>query len=548
MYRRKFRRVSCLVLIFVLVGFVLVFPISAYAFGPSIDLSYADASFIGEGEGAFSGNSVASAGDVNGDGYDDFLIGAFGDDEGGTDFGQTYLILGKATADWGNDFDLTNADASFIGEAYGWSGYSVASAGDVNGDGYDDFLIGVPMLMDPFFFSWAGKTYLILGKATADWGNDFNLANADASFISEGWGWSGWSVASAGNVNGDDFDDFLIGAPVNDEGGDAAGQTYLILGEAAAGWGKDVSLGNADASFIGERDDAYSGRSVASAGDVDDDGYDDFLIGAPYDAEGGTDTGQSYLILGKETGWAMDTNLSAADASFIGERNGALSGWSVASAGDVNGDGYDDFLVGAYGDEEGETDAGQTYLILGKETGWAMDTNLSDANASFIGEHADDWSGNSVASAGDVNGDGYDDFLIGAFGDDDAEVDAGQTYFILGEASADWGNDFDLGNADAFFIGEDEEDLSGASVACAGDVNGDGYDDFLISAYGDEEGGSSAGQTYLILGEAPPAPAVGGEAYSINRANVLAPWLGLALIMVIAVSILVKRRRQANKA
>jgi Divergent InlB B-repeat domain/FG-GAP repeat len=196
-----------------------------------------------------------------------------------------------------------------------------------------------------------------------------------------------------------------------------------------------------------------------------------------------------------------DTDLSNADASFLGEHASDGSGVSVASAGDVNGDGCDDFLIGAWANEEGEYNAGQTYLISGRAAAdWDMDFDLSNVDASFWGEDYDDRSGWSVASAGDVNGDGYDDFLIGAYGDDDGGSGAGQTYLILGRAAADWEMDFDLSNADASFWGEDADDRSGWSVASAGDVNGDGHADFLIGAPVDEEGGSSAGQTYLLLG------------------------------------------------
>jgi hypothetical protein len=181
------------------------------------------------------------------------------------------------------------------------------------------------------------------------------------------------------------------------------------------------------------------------------------------------------------------------------------SGDSVASAGDVNGDGRDDFLIGASGDDDGGSWAGQTYLILGRAAAdWSMDFDLSNADASFWGEDAGDYSGISVASAGDVNGDGLDDFLIGAHNDEDGGAEAGQTYLILGRAAADWGMDFDLSNADASFWGEDAGDYSGHSVASAGDVNGDGLDDFLIGAYADEDGGVYAGQTYLLLGTPPP--------------------------------------------
>jgi hypothetical protein len=466
------------------------------SFGPDTDLSNADASFWGEGSNDFSSLSVTSAGDVNGDGRDDLLIGAYANDDGGNGAGQTYLILGRAAADWGMDFGLSTADASFWGEdGADMSGYSVASAGDVNGDGYDDFLIGAHN--DEEGGINAGQTYLILGRAAADWGMDFDLSDADASFWGEGSNdFSGLSVTSAGDVNGDGRDDFLIG---ND-----ADQTYLILGRASADWGMDFGLSNADASFWGEDVDDHSGCSVASAGDVNGDGCDDFLIGAYGDDDGGADAGQTYLILGRATAdWGMDFGLSNADASFWGEDADDMSGYSAASAGDVNGDGYDDFLIGARGDDDGGSAAGQTYLILGRASAdWGMDFDLSNADASFWGEDADDMSGYSVASAGDVNGDGYDDFLIGAYGDDDGGADAGQTYLILGRATADWGMDFGLSNADASFWGEDVDDMSGYSVASAGDVNGDGYDDFLIGAPIDDDGGVYAGQTYLLLGTA----------------------------------------------
>jgi len=440
MNQRKLFGIAWLLVTFLLVGSLFASVSVVYAFGPDTDLSNADASFWGEDAGDESGFSVATAGDVNGDGLGDFLIGAWRDEDGGTGAGQTYLMLGRAVADWGMDFDLSNADASFWGEDAGdKSGGSVATAGDVNGDGLDDFLIGA--MWDEDGGTNAGQTYLILGRAAADWGMDFDLSNADASFWGEDAGdFSGYPVASAGDVNGDGLDDFLIGAHGDDDGGDHAGQTYLILGRAAADWGMDFDLSNADASFWGEDAGDYSGYSLASAEDVNGDGLDDFLIGAYGDEDGGTDAGQTYLILGRAAAdWGMDFDLSNADASFWGEDAGDHSGFSAASAGDVNSDGRDDFLIGAFGDEDGGgTFAGQTYLILGRAAAdWAMDFDLSNADASFWGEDIGDYSGFSVASAGDVNGDGRDDFLIGAYGDDDGGSWAGQTYLWLGTLQYD---------------------------------------------------------------------------------------------------------------
>ena len=197
----------------------------------------------------------------------------------------------------------------------------------------------------------------------------------------------------------------------------------------------DQDLGNVEASFWGKDSEDCSGYSVAGAGDVNGDGYDDILIGAPGGENSFTKASLTYLILGRASGWDMNTNLYASDASFLGEKAGDYSGCSVAGVGDVNGDGYDDILIGAWGNDDGGSESGQTYLILGKTSGWTMNTNLSASDASFWGEDAKDYSGYSVAGAGDVNGDGYDDLLIGAYYNDDGGNHSGQTYLILGKVS-----------------------------------------------------------------------------------------------------------------
>ncbi|MFW3145314.1 MAG: hypothetical protein ACMUIE_00700 [Thermoplasmatota archaeon] len=461
------------------------------------DLSISSMSIVGEAASDWCGFSVSGAGDLNGDGFDDLLIGAHQNDENGDGTGQTYLIFGWSTY-WVMDKNLTNSDASFIGEAADdWSGVSVSGAGDVNGDGYNDLLIGASGNSEGG--SWSGQTYLIFGK-TSGWSTDMNSANADASFIGElAADYSGTSVSRAGDVNGDGFDDFLIGAYQNDESDTMAGQTYLIFGK-TSGWSMDNTLSSVDASFLGEASIDYSGFSVSDAGDVNGDGLDDFLIGAYLNAEGGAESGQTYLIFGKASGWSRDTSLSNADASFIGEADYDWSGFCLSGAGDVNGDGFSDIVIGAKYNDEGGAESGQTYLIFGKASGWSMDTSLSNADASFIGEAVGDRSGTSVSGAGDVNGDGFDDILIGADHNDEGGAEAGQTYLIFGKASG-WSMDTSLSSADGSFIGEASIDYSGYSTSDAGDVNGDGFHDFIIGAYGNDEGGAEAGQTYLIFGK-----------------------------------------------
>ena len=314
-------------------------------------LTDANASFLGEGTGDSAGWSVSAAGDVNADGFSDFLIGApYKDGKSG----KAYLIFGSnGTADWSADTPLsTDADASFLGENPGdWAGLSVSAAGDVNGDGFDDFLVSAP-----HYKSNTGKVYLFFG-CTAGWKLNTSLSNANVSFSGESSETAGWSVSAAEDVNGDGFDDFLVGAT-----GRGAGKAYLILGNHT--WrNKSLNLStDASASFLGENPGDFAGWSVSAAGDVNGDGFDDFLISAPWNK--GL-TGEVYLILGKSTGWRLDTLLSTeSDASFSSANAGDFAGWSVSTAGDVNGDQTDDFLVGVW-DVRGSY-RGKVYLLLGR--------------------------------------------------------------------------------------------------------------------------------------------------------------------------------------
>jgi DNA-binding MarR family transcriptional regulator len=466
------------------------------------DYSAVDASFLGENSRSWVGLSVAIAGDVNGDGYDDILIGSW--DKGG----HTYLIFGKASG-WSIDTNLSNVDAGIYPEYPTDFARYVTGAGDVNGDGFDDILIGAPWNKEGGFK--AGQVYLILGRASG-WSMNMSLSSADASFIGEnvkdytGGGGIGFtpgnrtlvSIAGSGDINGDGFDDILIGADGNDDGGVDAGKVYIIFGR-ATGWSRDVDLSNADASFIGENAYDLAGSYTGSAGDLNGDGYDDILIGAEGNDEGGNNAGQAYLIFGRATGWSMNTNLSNADASFIGENANDWLGVSVAGGGDVNGDGYDDLFIDAPLNDEGGKDAGKVYLIFGKASGWSMDTSLSIADASFLGENAGDRAGWPTAGVGDVNADGYDDIIISSLWNIDGGTEAGKAYFILGKESG-WTKSTRLSNTDASFIGEKYNDHLGTiSVSGAGDINGDGYDDILIGANGNDDSGINAGKVYLIL-------------------------------------------------
>jgi len=458
-------------------------------------LGYAEYSFVGENSGDNAGLLISSAGDVDGDGLDDLMVGAWGNNDGGENAGKAYLVLGASLAAT-STINLSLADYSFIGENIGDFAGAVSSAGDVDGDGLDDLLVGAVYNDDAE--TRAGKAYLVLAASIGST-STLDLSLADYSLVGENRGdMAGVSVSNAGDVDGDGLDDLVVGAKGNDDGGSSAGKAYLVLG-ASLGSTSSIDLALADYRFVGENSNDVLGHSVSSAGDVDGDGLDDLLLGALGNDDGGDLAGKAYLVLGASLGSTSTLDLSLADFSFVGESSGDWAGYSVSSAGDVDRDGLDDLLVGApYANDGGGSYPGKAYLVLGASLGSTSTIDLSLADYSLVGENSGDSAGISVSSAGDVNEDGPDDLLVGAYHNQDGGRYAGKAYLVLG-ASLGSNSTIDLSLADYSFIGENSGDNAGVSVSSAGDVNGDGRADLLVGADGNAGGGSYPGNVYLIL-------------------------------------------------
>ncbi len=431
-------------------------------FGASLDLANLTAAqgFAITGVNAFdySGASVRAAGDVNGDGLADFLIGApWGEAAQGTNAGESYLVFGRAGG-FGAGLDLTTLNGTtgvtFRGGAAGDGlGFAVSSAGDINGDGFDDLILGAREA-NGVGRADAGASYVVFGRA-AGFGAGIDVAgltgtNGFAILGADATDRSGYSVAAAGDVNGDGIDDLIIGAPQGDPGGRAnAGEAYVVFGR-LGGFGATLDLGtlNGTNGFTISGVDAgdNAGWSVASAGDLNGDGRADLVIGALYADPGGRDNaGETYVVFGRAGGFGANLDLSTMPAAMGFTITGTaalnLTGHSVASAGDVNGDGIDDLLIGAlYADGTGGADAGETYVVFGRTTGFGNVLDLSSLNGQtgFVigGVAAGDFSGQSVSAAGDVNGDGFDDLIIGApLADPSGRVNAGSSYVLFGAAN-----------------------------------------------------------------------------------------------------------------
>jgi hypothetical protein len=470
----------------------------------------------GVASGDFAGWEVGDAGDVNGDGFSDVIIGAYHADPHGEDSGSAYVVFGKAhgfprnlnlsALNGQNGFRIDGAAAN---DRAGWD---VSGAGDINGDGFADILVGAYGVGD-----YAGAAYVIFGKAggfpkklnlsTLDGTNGFRMIGANVHDH------AGGSVSDAGDVNGDGFGDIIVGAPYSDANGEDSGSSYVVFGKAEPfSAGIDLSALDGDSGFAIRGATIYdrAGSSVGNAGDVNGDGIDDVIVGArrAFFYDGGGQTGAAYVIFGKTGGFEDGLNLSALDGSdgFVlrGSGDRAETGVSVDGAGDINGDGFHDVIVGAPRNEfgaafvffghSGEFAAATELTTLDGENGFKLSaTSLDDLTA-----------GNSVSGAGDINGDGFDDIAIGALSAN-GDLATGAAYVIFGTNSGfeanlplpslDGRNGFKINGA--MF-----QDFAGKSVSAA-DVNGDGFSDLIVGAYFAGPQAPHSGAAYVVYGGDP---------------------------------------------
>jgi hypothetical protein len=416
------------------------------------------------------GGSVSGAGDVNGDGYADVVVGARLYDNGELNEGVAFVFFGGP-----GGFDSTPDATLQANQINAFFGSSVAGAGDVNGDGFADIIVGAYAYDNGL--SAEGSAFLYLGGP-----GSFNTTVDGTIAFTQDSANFGWSVAGAGDVNGDGYADIVVGARNYDNGESNEGGAFIYFGGPGA---FDLT---ADATLEANDGTAQFGRSVAGAGDVNGDGYADVLVGAPnYGtvASGETDEGAAFIYFGGPGAFN-----ATADAQLESNQTGSDFGASVAGAGDVNGDGYADVLIGAPNYTNDQSNQGVALLYLGGSG--AFNQTADDllhvplANSAF---------GASVAGAGDVNGDGYADIVVGMPTPEGTPLLGGIVFVYYGGA----GGVDSLGYSE--LAASDDGTQFGSSVAGAGDLNGDGYADVLVGAPGfDITEGGNEGAALVYFG------------------------------------------------
>jgi hypothetical protein len=321
---------------------------------------------------------------VNGDGFDDVIVGAPSSSANGTYSGASYVVFGKASG-FDASVDLGSLDGTtgfrLVGTDYDNVGQSVASAGDLNGDGFDDLIVGMLGAHDT---GEVGEVAIVFGKASG-FAASIDLWTLDGT---TGFRLAGrrHSMAGKGRLLRRRRERRRLRRPagrclLGDFNGAQSGSTYVVFG----GFGATIDLGSLDGTtgfrIDGEAAGDLSGRSVASAGDVNGDGFDDIIVGALEADPNGNRSGASYVVFGKEGGFGATIDLASLDGTTGFRLSGAAaldrSGVSVASAGDVNGDGFDDVIIGAHYVFGVGIASGASYVVFGKAGGFASDVDLS---------------------------------------------------------------------------------------------------------------------------------------------------------------------------
>ncbi|HTO05795.1 MAG TPA: FG-GAP-like repeat-containing protein [Myxococcota bacterium] len=415
------------------------------------------------------GLSVASAGDVNGDGYADVIVGSA---NGAFVFeGGPSGIASGGSSSAATTLQGNPADA--FGVAVG--------AGDVNGDGYSDVVVG-------------GNAFSMLGGEGAFWvflGGPSGVAShapqnffAYAQLVGTVRGERLGTAVATGDVNGDGYADVISGGP-SVVRGQALGQAVISLGGAGGLVNGGISV--ASSTILSGQAGAQLGYQVVDAGDLNGDGFDDIAVGAPYYDMGDPNEGIVLVFNGSGTGLPAALGPSSANAVIRGNQVGLLLGGAIAAAGDVNGDGYGDLLLGASGvGASSPGSGGEALLYLGSATGVPAAASPANASAEITSDLTGAGLGFAVAGIGDVNGDGFSDIAISAPLYDSAN--SGGAVFVFEGSLAGIGSG-STATASAKLVGGQPGILFGSSIAGAGDVNGDGFSDLTVGSafYSDPE-------------------------------------------------------------
>ena len=484
------RGVGGLLAVVVVVGLPLA-PVSAVVPYGTTSLAIAEHTLVGPTPGAQAGLLVGPVGDLDGDGYDETVAGAWFDDTNGERAGKAYLVYGPPPDGVSS---LADADAILLGaRPFDGVGAGWAGVGDVDGDGYDDLAIGAPGDTAP------GVMHLLYGGPERLSGTMDLEEASDARFTLVGASepdYAAWDMASAVDLDADGVHDLAIGASRDGEGGESAGAAYVFYG--GQRWEGTVDLADADVKLLGDPGEWAAGR-LDGLGDVDGDDVEDLIVGAP---SGAADPLPAvYVLYGERQRWNGTVRLREVAARLEVpefEWNFSTAGQSFAGAADLDADGYDDFALGDGLSDIGPEDSGTTYVVYGGPERLTGSMKFGDAaDALIVGEAVRDRSGVDLGIIERFDGDVFADLVIGAPRNDEGGEMAGAAYVFTGQRRRFEGT-LSVAQARTQLVGWAPFAHAGSGVGKAGDVDGDGRQDLVVNALFHDDG---AGAIHILTGD-----------------------------------------------
>lgn len=452
------------------------------------------------------GRSVASLGDLDGDGVGDIAVGAYKDDDGGSDRGAVWILFLNIDGTVKSYQKISDSEGNFTGvlDDYDYFSRSIVSLGTLDADTIPDLAVGANF--DDDGGENRGAVYILFMNADGTVKSHQKISATAGNFtgVLDDFDHFGRAVAGLGDLDNDTVEDLAVGSYWDDDGGPNHGAVWVLFLNTDGTVKSHQKISSTQGNFTGDLDDNdYFGNATTLLGDIDSDGVVDMAVGAYYDGDGGLDKGACWILYLNSNG-TVKTHTKISELNLHPDEldDNDRFGRSTASIGDLDDDGVTDLVVGVDGDDDGGSDRGAVYILLMNSDGSVKSNRKISGTLGGFNAVLDDGDGFGTAACGigDLDNDGVEDIAVGAMGDDDGGIDRGAVYILFLNGDGSVKNSQKISAAAVGFTGVlSDNDGFGSAVTAFDDLDGDTIEDLAVGAVSDDGSGSSRGAVYVIF-------------------------------------------------